>query len=75
MFIFKFTQKNVFPARCYYYLGEVCELIHEIENGRGKIRASDGMVWTVTGEDCPINTKVKVIEVVKPMLFRVKALY
>lgn len=75
MFIFKFTQKNVFPARCYYYLGEVCELIHEIEYGRGKIRASDGTVWAVIGDDCPAKTKVEVIEVVGAMLFRVRAIY
>ncbi|MFI3217649.1 MAG: NfeD family protein, partial [Methylococcales bacterium] len=31
-----------------------------IENGQGKIKVDD-TIWKVHGEDCDINTKVKVI--------------
>ena len=75
MWFFKFTQKQYFPTRCYYYLGEICDLVHEIKYGRGKIRASDGTLWTVTGSDCDMSAKVEVVEVVGTMLFRVRIIY
>ncbi len=75
MFVFKFTQKVIFPVRCYYYLGEICEITHEIKHGRGKVRASDGTVWAVIGEDFPVKTEVEIVEVVEAMLFRVKVVY
>jgi len=73
--MFKFTEKKSIPTRSYYYLGEICVVIHEIEWGEGKIRAKDGTIWAVTGEDCDINTHVEVVEIIEAMLFRVRVIY
>jgi len=42
------------------YIGRVFSLHEPIENGQGKIKVDDS-IWKVHGEDCDINTKVKVI--------------
>lgn len=42
------------------YLGRVFSLYKPIENGEGKIKVDDS-IWKVHGQDCDINTKVKVI--------------
>jgi hypothetical protein len=42
------------------YIGRVFNLHEAIENGEGKIKVDD-TIWKVHGEDCDINTKVKVI--------------
>ncbi len=41
------------------YIGRVFSLHAPIENGQGKIKVDD-TIWKVHGEDCDINTKVKV---------------
>jgi inner membrane protein len=42
------------------YIGRVFNLYEPIENGEGKIKVDD-TIWKVHGEDCDIDTKVKVI--------------
>ena len=42
------------------YVGRVFNLYEPIENGQGKIKVDDS-IWKVHGEDCDINSKVKVI--------------
>ena len=42
------------------YIGRVFNLYEPIKNGQGKIKVDDS-IWKVHGEDCDINTKVKVI--------------
>ena len=42
------------------YIGRVFSLYEPIKNGQGKIKVDDS-IWKVHGEDCDINTKVKVI--------------
>lgn len=54
------------------YMGRTFSLIEPIENGRGKIKVDDS-IWTVLGEDCPLNSKVEVIGV-KGTLFEIKVL-
>lgn len=44
------------------YVGRTFSLIEPIENGRGKIKVDDS-IWRVEGEDCPIDTQVKVTAV------------
>jgi membrane protein implicated in regulation of membrane protease activity len=41
------------------YIGQIFTLTEAIVNGRGKIKVDDTL-WKVQGEDCEINTKVKV---------------
>jgi membrane protein implicated in regulation of membrane protease activity len=41
------------------YIGRTFNLYQPIENGEGKIKVDDS-IWKVHGEDCDINTKVKV---------------
>jgi membrane protein implicated in regulation of membrane protease activity len=52
------------------YVGRVFNLYEAIENGQGKIRVDDS-IWKVHGEDCGINTKVKVTAV-NGTVFQVK---
>lgn len=42
------------------YVGRTFNLYEAIENGQGKIKVDDS-IWKVHGEDCEINTKVRVI--------------
>jgi hypothetical protein len=44
------------------YMGRVFSLYEPIKNGQGKIKVDDS-IWKVHGEDCDINTQVKVIAV------------
>ncbi|MDO9105421.1 MAG: NfeD family protein [Methylovulum sp.] len=44
------------------YVGRVFNLHEAIENGQGKIKVDDS-IWKVHGEDCAVNTKVKVIAI------------
>jgi membrane protein implicated in regulation of membrane protease activity len=44
------------------YIGRVFSLYKPIENGEGKIKVDDS-IWKVHGQDCDINTRVKVIAV------------
>lgn len=41
------------------YIGRVFSLYEPIKNGQGKIKVDDS-IWKVHGEDCPIDSKVKV---------------
>jgi membrane protein implicated in regulation of membrane protease activity len=44
------------------YVGRVFSLYKPIENGEGKIKVDDS-IWKVHGQDCDINSKVKVIAI------------
>lgn len=44
------------------YIGRIFTLIEPIENGQGKVKVDDS-IWKVHGEDCAVNSKVKVIAV------------
>lgn len=52
------------------YVGRVFNLIEPIQNGQGKIKVDDTL-WKVYGEDCGVNSKVKVIAI-KGTVFEVK---
>lgn len=41
------------------YIGRICLVTEAIVNGRGKIKVDDTL-WKVQGEDCEVNSKVKV---------------
>jgi membrane protein implicated in regulation of membrane protease activity len=43
------------------YVGRVFTLNEAIVDGVGKIRVDDTM-WKIAGEDCPVGSKVKVVE-------------
>jgi hypothetical protein len=42
------------------YIGRVFNLYEPIKNGQGKIKVDDS-IWKVHGEDCDINSQVKVV--------------
>ena len=44
------------------YIGRVFNLYQPIKNGEGKIKVDDS-IWKVHGEDCDINTRVKVVAI------------
>lgn len=44
------------------YIGRVFSLYEPIVNGQGKIRVDDS-IWKVHGEDCDLNTKVKIVAI------------
>jgi hypothetical protein len=44
------------------YIGRVFSLYQPIKNGQGKIKVDDS-IWKVHGEDCTIDSQVKVIAV------------
>ena len=44
------------------YIGRVFNLFEPIKNGQGKIKVDDS-IWKVHGEDCDINSRVKVIAI------------
>jgi inner membrane protein len=54
------TDQPLLNKRGSQYVGRVFNLHEAIENGEGKIKVDD-TIWKVHGEDCDINTKVKVI--------------
>jgi hypothetical protein len=56
------TDHPLLNKRGQQYIGRVFSLYRPIENGEGKIKVDDS-IWKVHGEDCDINTKVKVIAV------------
>ena len=57
------TDHPLLNKRGAQYIGRTFTLIEAIENGQGKIKVDDSL-WKVRGEeDCPLNTKVKVIAV------------
>lgn len=52
------------------YIGRTFNLVTPIENGQGKIKVGDSL-WLVHGEDCPMDSKVKVVAV-KGTVFEVE---
>ena len=64
------TDHPLLNKRGAQYIGRTFSLIEPIENGRGKIKVDDS-IWTVQGDDCPIESKVEVIAV-NGTLFSVK---
>jgi membrane protein implicated in regulation of membrane protease activity len=44
------------------YIGRVFSLYQPIKNGQGKIRVDDS-IWKVHGEDCDIDSRVKVVAI------------
>ena len=44
------------------YIGRVFSLHQPIKNGQGKIKVDDS-IWKVHGEDCDINSRVKVVAI------------
>lgn len=67
------TDHPLLNERGAQYIGRSFSLIEPIENGRGKIKADDS-IWTVLGEDCPLGTSVKVVEV-DGTLFKVNIIH
>jgi len=53
------TDHPLLNKRGAQYVGRTFSLIEAIKNGRGKIKVDDS-IWTVQGEDCPLDSKVKV---------------
>lgn len=53
------TDQPLLNKRGAQYIGRVFNLHEPIVNGQGKIKVDD-TIWKVHGEDCDINTKVKV---------------
>jgi membrane protein implicated in regulation of membrane protease activity len=56
------TDKPTLNRRGEQYVGRVFTLSEPIVDGIGKIRVDDS-TWKVTGEDCGMGTKVKIISV------------
>ncbi len=56
------TDHPLLNKRGAQYVGRVFSLYKPIENGEGKIKVDDS-IWKVHGQDCDINTKVKVIAI------------
>lgn len=54
------TDQPLLNRRGSQYVGRTFNLHEAIENGQGKIKVDD-TIWKVHGEDCDINTRVKVI--------------
>lgn len=54
------TDHPLLNKRGAQYIGRTFSLYKPIENGEGKIKVDDS-IWKVHGEDCDINTKVKVV--------------
>lgn len=53
------TDQPLLNKRGAQYIGRIFLVNEPIINGEGKIKVDDSL-WKVTGEDCPVNTKVKV---------------
>lgn len=56
------TDEPTLNRRGEQYLGRVLVLDRAIENGVGRVRVDDTL-WRVQGEDCAVNTRVRVIGV------------
>lgn len=64
------SDRPLLNKRGQQYVGRVFNLIEPIQNGQGKIKVDDTL-WKVYGEDCGLNSKVKVIAI-KGTVFEVK---
>jgi len=58
----KETDHPLLNKRGAQYIGRSFSLIEPIENGRGKIKVDDS-IWRVEGQDCSLETQVKVTAV------------
>jgi len=56
------TDHPLLNKRGAQYIGRTFSLIEPIENGRGKIKVDDS-IWRVQGEDCSLDTQVRVTAV------------
>lgn len=56
------TDQPLLNKRGAQYIGRVFNLIEPIQNGQGKIKVDDSL-WKVNGEDCSIETKVKIVAI------------
>lgn len=56
------TDHPFLNRRSAQYIGRVFTLDQPIVNGQGKIKVDDS-IWKIQGEDCPANSRVKVISV------------
>ena len=56
------TEDSNLNSRTKEYIGRVFSLSESIENGYGKINVDDSF-WEVSGPDCEVGKKVKVISV------------
>lgn len=64
------TDQPLLNRRGAQYIGRVVTLIEPIRNGQGKIKVDDSL-WKVQGEDCPIDTRVKIVGI-KSTIFEVE---
>jgi inner membrane protein len=53
------TDQPLLNKRGAQYIGQVFTVTQAIVNGRGKIKVDDSL-WKAQGEDCEVNTRVKV---------------
>ena len=58
----KSSDHPLLNKRATRYIGRTFNLIEAIENGQGKIKVDDS-IWKVRGDDCDLETKVRVIAV------------
>ena len=56
------SDRPLLNRRGVQYIGRVFNLYQPIKNGEGKIKVDDS-IWKVHGEDCDINSRVKVVAV------------
>jgi len=56
------SDQPLLNKRSVQYIGRVFSLYEPIKNGQGKIRVDDS-IWKVHGEDCDINSRVKVVAI------------
>ncbi len=61
------TADPTLNKRANQYIGRLFTLEEPIVNERGRVRVDDS-TWTVTGKDCPAQTKVRVVGVDGVML-------
>ncbi|VFN04220.1 MAG: hypothetical protein BECKG1743D_GA0114223_109073 [Candidatus Kentron sp. G] len=53
------TDRPALNRRGDQYTGRVFTLTEPIIDGRGRVRVGDS-TWTIAGEDCPANTRIRV---------------
>ena len=64
------SDQPLLNKRSAQFIGRIFPLYEAIENRRGKIKVDDS-IWTVQGQDSPLESKVEVIAV-KGMILKVK---
>ena len=58
----KKSPRPLLNKRGHQYIGRIVELSQAIENGVGKINVDDS-TWKVRGEDAPVNSRVKIVDI------------